>query len=296
MNTALDTPITGSSVDLSDVASTSLLTLYARALESQTENPILVDEKAVEITRRLNPRLAASPNRLLRSLASGKISQQLSVHLALRASKYDAYARDFLTGYPEGSIVNIGCGMDTRFYRVDNGQAHFFDLDLPEVIHFKREFIDESPRFHLVAASVFDYAWMDQVKEQGNQPVLFLAEGVFMYLDPDKVRALFVVLAERFPGAELVCEVVNSRWLSKSMQPLLRSKMQRQLGMGPDATFKFGIADGHAPEAWSPGIRFLDEWSYFDSRHPKLGLVGWMGQFELFRKTQWTVHYLFGSA
>jgi hypothetical protein len=103
-----------------------------------------------------------------------------------------------------------------------------------------------------------------------------------------------VDLANRFPSSELVCEVVNSRWLTKTMEPLIRSKMQRQLGIGEDAIFQFGIRDGHEPESWSTGIHLLDEWSYFDSRHPKLGSLGWMGQFELFRKTQWTVHYRLG--
>ncbi len=265
--------------DLSDVAATSLITLYARALESQTQEPIMVDEKAVEITQRLNPRLAQSPDRLLHSLARGKVSRQLCVHLALRANKYDAYTQNFLALHPQASVVSIGCGMDTRFYRIDNGQVHFFDLDLPEVIRFKREFVDEQPRYHLISASVFDYTWMDHLEAQGTLPLLFLAEGVFMYLEPDRVRRLFVDLARRFPGSELVCEVINSRWLSKSMQPLLRSKMQRQLGMGAEATFRFGIKDGNEPESWHSGIHLLDEWSYFDSHHPKLGALNVMGRY-----------------
>ena len=294
MNATLETPLTSSPADFSDVATTSLLTLYARAMESQSSDPILIDEKAVEITQRLNPLLKGSPDRLLRSLASGKVSKPLSVHLSLRGRKYDAYTRAFLDDFPQGSVVNIGCGMDTRFYRVDNKQALFFDLDLPEVIRFKRNYVDEGPRYRLIASSVFDYAWMEQVLEAGNSPVIFLAEGVFMYLEPARVQALFVDLANRFPGSEMVCEVVNSRWLTKTMEPLIRSKMQRQLGMGEDATFKFGIRDGHEPESWSKGIHFLDEWSYFDSKHPKLGLLGVMGRIELFRKTQWTVHYRLG--
>jgi methyltransferase (TIGR00027 family) len=296
LNATIDSAFAISPAELSDIARTSLLTLYARALESQSATPILIDAKAIEITRRLNPRLASSPVRLLRSLASGRISQQLCVHLALRAGQYDAYARQFLARFPEGSIVNLGCGLDTRNYRVDNGHANFFDLDLPEVIRFKRDYVDENPRYRMIAASIFDYTWMDLVEQMGSRPALFLAEGVFMYLDPDKVRALFVDLRRRFPGSELVCEVVNSRWLSKTLQPIIRTKMQRQLGLGADATFKFGIKDGREPETWGQGIQLLDEWSYFDTKHPKLGWTGWMGRVELFRKTQWTVHYRLGSA
>ena len=170
MSANLETIHTGVVSDLSDVAATSLITLYARALESQTQEPIMVDEKAVEITQRLNPRLAQSPDRLLRSLSRGKVSRQLCVHLALRASKYDAYTKNFLALHPQASVVSIGCGMDTRFYRIDNGLVHFFDLDLPEVIRFKREFVDEQPRYHLISASVFDYAWMDAHRSTRHTP------------------------------------------------------------------------------------------------------------------------------
>jgi O-methyltransferase involved in polyketide biosynthesis len=116
-----------------------------------------------------------------------------------------------------------------------------------------------------------------------------------MYLDPEKVQALFRDLARRFPGSELVCEVVNSRWLSKSLKPIIQFKMQREAGLGKDAVFLFGIKDGREPESWSPDIHLVDEWSYFDSRHPKLGVVGWLGRSEMMRRTQWTVHYSLGS-
>ena len=116
-----------------------------------------------------------------------------------------------------------------------------------------------------------------------------------MYLDPDKVRTLFIDLAGRFPGSKLVCEVVNSRWLSKTLKPILNSKMQRQVGLGKGAVFQFGIKDAHEPESWRPGIQLIDEWSYFDSRHPKLGMLAWLGRSEMMRKTQWTVHYRLGG-
>ncbi len=102
MSATVDMAITGSPAELSDVATTSLLTFYARAVESQSDTPILIDAKAVEITQRLNPRLATSPDRMLRSLASGKVSRQLCVHLALRARQYDAYSHQFLALFSGG--------------------------------------------------------------------------------------------------------------------------------------------------------------------------------------------------
>jgi methyltransferase (TIGR00027 family) len=281
----------GLPANLPDVSATSLVTLYCRAIESQAAEPILHDEMAVQITRRLNPLLASSDDRLARSLASGKVNKVLVVHIALRSRKYDEYTRLFLAQHPDGVVVNIGCGMDTRFYRIDNGQVIFFDLDLPEIIQFKRSFVAESDRYSLIACSVLDDRWMEQVAQAGPRPTLFLAEGVLMYLDPDPVKALILKLQFHFPGSELVCEVVNSLWLSKTFKPMVNRKMQRGAGLGKEAEFHFGIPGSRELESWGPGIEFLDEWSYFDSNHPRLGWIGWFKRFELFRKTQWTIHY-----
>jgi len=278
-------------VNLSNVAETSLLTLYCRAIESQSADPILRDEQAVVTTKKLNPILAASSNKLAQSLANGKVNKQLVVHIALRARRYDEYAKSFLLEHRRGVIVNIGCGMDTRFSRIDNGEVNFFDLDLPEVIQIKRQLMEENQRYHMIASSVFDYGWMEQIVMQPGQSALFLAEGVFMYLDPDKVRSLVLAIQERFPGTELVCEVVNSLYLNKFWQPMVKRKMQRGAGLGKDAVFKFGIPNSRAMEEWGAGIEFLGDWFYFDSDHPKLGWLRWFKSSKLFRQSQWTVHY-----
>lgn len=276
---------------LPDVAETGMLTFYCHAIESQHPDPILQDEKAVEICRQLNPVLANSSSRLLRKLAKGGIRRELVVHITLRAKKYDEYALSFLNRNPGGVIVNIGCGMDSRFHRVDNGKVTCFDLDLPEMIEFKKKFYEETERYRFIGASVFDYEWMDQVAGLGQRPVLFLAEGVFMYLNAVKVKELILKLQSRFPGSELVCEVVSERYTRKPWNRMVSMKLNRQIGAGKGASFTFGLRNDREMETWHPGIEFLDAWSYFDSGYPRLGWVGAMGKMKFMRNVQYTVHY-----
>jgi O-methyltransferase involved in polyketide biosynthesis len=278
---------------IGDIAATSFITLYCHALESVSDNPILSDPKSVEITTELNKTLSLSENTLDRILASGRLDKRLVVHIAIRAKKYDDYARDFLQRFPDGVIVNIGCGLDSRFLRIDNGQGIFYDLDLPEIIEIKKDFFDETSRYHLIASSVLDYGWMEMVR-QHTGPFLFMAEGVFMYLDGKDVRLLVLKIQEKFTGSELVCEVVNSFWLRPLVKKMLDFKMQRELHLGKNATFRSGIGDGREMEQWHSGIQFLDEWSYFDSEEKKLGWLRLFRYIELLRKTQWTVHYRLG--
>src|SRR6185437_1910941 len=44
--------------------------------------------------------------------------------------------------------------------RVDNGQVHWFDLDLPDTIELRRSFFADTGRRRMVAASVLDEDWL----------------------------------------------------------------------------------------------------------------------------------------
>ncbi len=285
----IDQPI--ESIPIPDVAETGMLTFYCHVIESRRQQPILYDEKALEVARRLSPLFEKSSSRILRSLAKEQVREELVVHINLRARRYDEYAAAFLKENPDGVLVNLGCGMDSRCLRIDNGQMTCFDLDLPEMIAFKRQFYNETDRYALIGASVFDYAWMDQVVLVGKSPVLFMAEGLFMYLDGKKVKELILELQRRFPGSELVCEVVTELFTRKPWDRMVGLKLNRQLGIGRGAAFTFGIPNCRALESWGPGIEFLDDWSYFDTQAPRLGWVGTLGKIRLMRQVQYTVHY-----
>jgi O-methyltransferase involved in polyketide biosynthesis len=81
-----------------------------------------------------------------------------------------------------------------------------------------------------------------------------------MYLPAKEVRRLVLRLQERFPGSELVCEVVNSRWLQWPFRAIVDFKLRRQLHLG-EATFRSGIRHSREMEKWNEGIKFRDDWS-----------------------------------
>lgn len=72
---------------------------------------------------------------------------------------------------------------------------------------------------------------------------------------------------------------------------MVNFKMQKELSMGKDATYNFGLRDSSEMEMWHPGLEFLDDWCYFDEPEPKIGLLRLFKYVEFLRKTQWTVHY-----
>lgn len=278
---------------ITDISETLLIPLYARALETQSKNPLINDKKAVEITEQLNKTFATSNSRLHQRLAKGKIrrtaNKKLTAFLALRTRKFDRYCQEFLNHAPNGIIVELGCGLSSRFSRIDNNTVEWYDLDLPEVIAIRKQFSQETQRNHMIAASVLNTQWMKQLPTKKN--ILFIAEGLLMYLHEDDVKSLVLKLQQQFPGCELVCEVENTFVVNVLKKERWKKKFQQDYHLGPDVAICFGIQNGKDLESWGQGIRFLDEWTIFDDHEKKLG---WMNLFSFskrLRKAQWIVHY-----
>jgi len=180
--------------NLSDVAETLLITRYIRAVESQRPDALIKDERAEALVRQLDQ------ESLRKTLAlTNDYTRALMI---LKSREFDRFAQDFLKRHADGVVVHIGCGLDTRFERVENDQAEWYDLDLPDVIELRRKLVGgEGAHHHFLTCSVFDNAWLDTVSVHQPRPFLFLAEGVFMYFEEVRVKSLVLRLRDRFPGA-----------------------------------------------------------------------------------------------
>ncbi len=278
---------------LLDVSGTMLITLYARARESMSKNPIIIDAKAVEMINIIKKEIADSQDPIHKKILNDKYNPILAVSMSLRSRRFDKYTLDFLAKHPEGTIINIGCGLDTRFERIDNGKLKWFDIDFPEVIKLRRRFMNENSRRTFIEGSILNSEWLGIVKTGG--PYLILAEGVFMYLKEDDVKNLISIIYNELTGAELVCEVTNRYWVDKMKSRYMQWKFKRQLGMTGGAVFTFGVPNSRYFEEWSENYHFLDEWTYFEDKEKKLGLLNLFSRFELLRKVQFTVHYKIGN-
>lgn len=285
---------------LSAVSYTALLTLWSRALEAASADPILLDPAAITLTEQLRPHVAAMQTPFHQQLARDELPKLLVTLMALRAQHFDQKARDFLMRFPRGVIVNLGAGLDTRFERLDADServidsVRVIDIDLPPVIALKREMLAPHPRHEFVAGSVLDFGWMDVLERYSDRRFLFLAEGLLMYFPPDEVKRLVVTLATRFSGSELVADVFHGMWLRPPWRALTVRKMEQRLHVGRDVSFQFGLDAPAEMAQWHPAIRYLSMWSLFDAPERKLG---WMQIFRLvplIRMIQYVVHYQLG--
>jgi O-methyltransferase involved in polyketide biosynthesis len=250
--------------DLRGVSETLLIPLAARILESRRDRGAFVDSMAVSI----GDLIGFDPQE------TGKDTLNMAGVVA-RTVILDRLVREFLARYPSGTVVNLGAGLCTRYFRVAKAESldvRWVEIDLPEVISLKRELVPREGGFHLISGSVTDSAWMEETSLASDGPVLFVAEGLFMYLPEPKVRQVLIRLADRFPGSELLLEgwarFVVGVWARLS--PSIR-KTGAQLAWGLDS-----------PETlagWDPRIQVLGSWRPGEWDPARWGLlrhIGWL--------------------
>lgn len=193
-----DGEMAGIPSNLEGVSETMLWTLYDRACEARRADAILVDPDSVRICDAIDYDFV------------GRFGHP-DGSFSARAVAIDRLLKSWLERHPEGLIVSLGEGLETQAYRVDNGRMTWLTVDLPPAIRLRERFLPPSKRFRHVASSVFEPGWADEIKT--NADVFVVVQGLFMYLEPDAVRRLFIQIVERFPGAEIVFDTIP-RWFS----------------------------------------------------------------------------------
>jgi O-methyltransferase involved in polyketide biosynthesis len=249
---------------LQGVSETLLIPLYARACETQRADSLLHDPLAVQIVEQLDYDFARFGNEL--------------TGIAVRTRVMDDIVRDFLDRAPAGVVVNIGCGLDTLFYRVDNGQAHWYELDMPASIALWRQFFSEGERHHVLSCSALDSGWIDDLAPHiAGHEVLFLAAGVLMYFEEDQVQQLICTLAERFPGAEMVFDTVPAWFSQLSLAGRVRFRSQAGTYIFPPMPWGINYHQIPLLTRWHPAIELVRCHDYGASYWWRLGLYGFIG-------------------
>jgi methyltransferase (TIGR00027 family) len=250
---------------LKGAAQSALLPLSSRAFESIQERPIVRDDKAVQLLATLE--YDAAP--LARNLLYHTI-------ICLRTRRFDAAVGAFLHAHPDGIIINLGCGLDTRFERVDNGRARWVEIDLPDVIDLRSKLLHEEARRRFIPCSITDLSWLAALEDRADRPVFFFAEGVFMFLEEPDVRRILSEICRRFPGSSLLFDAVRPIEVSlRRFHPTLRRTQ---------AMLRWGLARGRAIETYAPSLRLASEWFYCEEAEPRLGwyrllrYIPWLGR------------------
>lgn len=180
-------------VNLSDLARCSLVPLYARMKISKENSSLFNDAKAIKLVELIDYDFSA--------IEKSAVDYVLFTTV-VGAMQFDNKIKTYISEHPRASVVSLGAGFETEFYRVDNGTIHWYDLDLPEVIKVKKQLIPETDRVTYIAKSLLDPSWHQEISTEGC--VFIIAAGLLRYFGEAEARQLFLSLADHFPGCEIV--------------------------------------------------------------------------------------------
>lgn len=245
-------------IALQGVPETMLQTLYARADHSKRADHKFYDGKAIEIVEKLDY-----------DFSKAERDAAMSAGVIARTILLDEMVRAFVQANPTGTVVNIACGLDTRFYRVDNGSIRWYNLDLPQTIEVRRRFLSEEGRVSTIACSAMDERWAGEVADPAGK-VLIVLEGLVMYLSEEDVRQILSVIDGRFARAEVIMETMNP-WIVKHMREKSIEATQ--------AKFSWGLRSGRDLEPLAPQFRWVRDVSLVEGMkvlYPVYRLFGWI--------------------
>jgi O-methyltransferase involved in polyketide biosynthesis len=242
-------------INLSNVEETLLIPLWARAKMSREYSSLLNDSKAIEIIEHIDYDFSTI----------GKNPFESNLFLAARTKQFDDKIKVYIKKYPRASIINIGAGLDTTFYRVDNGLIHWYDLDLPAVIDIRRQLLPEPDRIKYLAKSLFDPSWYSDINNTG-EGVFLMAAGVLFYFEEPQVKQFFLSLADNLHGSEIIFNMHSKLGTSFANRIISSAGVE-------NAPIRWVLEDVNEMTKWDKRITVVDQVPYFKNipRDPAWG-------------------------
>jgi methyltransferase (TIGR00027 family) len=217
------------------VSDTALLVAACRAMETARPDGLVHDPFA--------GRLAGT-----RGMAIARecpILDIMCVGVGVRSRFLDDLVADCLATQPIATVVSLGCGLDTRPWRLDlPPDLRWIEADFPEMLDYKtNQMAAEKPKCWLERLTA-DLNVADErhavFAAAGGAPGLLITEGLLMYLPAETVEAL---------ALEAAAQSGIRYWLMDISSP----ELARRSGMGSIRSIQDVRAPGHLD-----GLQILD--------------------------------------
>ena len=222
-------------LDLNAVGETALLTLYARAKDYESDQSVLKDQKSWDILKHIDY-----------DFDQFKDVKMSYYGILGRAKVTDEEIRNFISLYPDCIVVSLGAGLDTMFYRVDNGYIDWYNIDFAGVIEARTQFFEPHERVHNLVSSITDELWTKNIEINGRK-LLLVSEGVVMYLTLDEMKQFLGLLTDSFEEFTLYLDMISPYVAKRTKRHDMLSKM--------NVSFQWGTKDGHEIVVMNPKLK-----------------------------------------
>ena len=129
-------------VNVTGVPETMVQTLYARAKETRKKNAKINDEIAVELVKKLDYDFSKADK-----------DNAMTYGVIARTIVLDQMVKQYLEKNANTVVINIACGLDTRCYRMKGKYLRWYNVDLPETMKIRSQFLTETDSVYQIAKS-----------------------------------------------------------------------------------------------------------------------------------------------
>ena len=129
----------------------------------------------------------------------------------------DNFTQKELNDHPDATVILIGAGLDSRAYRFKSGR--WVEIDEPAMISYKNNLLPVTECNNTLERISVDFEkekLADKLLAYTNRPfVIFIIEGVLMYLTNEQKKELLSALTTLFPKHVLFCDLMNRKFFKK---------------------------------------------------------------------------------
>lgn len=193
---------------MNNVNRTLYIPLYGKAYVSK-KGIILQDKKAEAIW-----------NSEGFELKSKSKSKWLAYYMGMRSAVFDNWLADCMQSDVDAVILHIGCGLDSRIYRVGSTVHTWFDIDFPEVIAERKKFYQSTNTYYMLGSDVRGKSWIDAIPH--HRKAIVVMEGVSMYMQQSELIMLLKRLTDYFEEVQILldCYTTFAAKASKYKNPI----------------------------------------------------------------------------
>lgn len=224
--------------------------------------PMVVRAQAAVLCPWLDPQDQIARDTLARMGTNGSdhpADAATVINILWRTQKIREIGHDFFERFGDVEGINLGAGLSDYFQWLDTGHNHWLDVDLPAVTRLRTQLMPEpTDRHEALAADLRVPGWWQRLglpQKDRHHPVLLIAEGLLMYLQPTEVKAFFEEIGQHAPeGSELLFDFISPLGIG-SVTPANGNPQEAPV------TFTWGAHNGQEIAGFHPRLELLDQHS-----------------------------------
>ena len=238
-------------IEKNSVQETLMIPLMGRVIAQRKFPNLINDPTAEEIIKKIDYDFSSQEK---------KMTSIFGVYGALEVSQreYDLEweIKDYLKSNPKASVVNLGCGLDDLFNRVNNGECRGFNIDFEDVITARNELLPPLENEKNIIHNINDTEWFSEIPHENG--VIFVGLGLFYYFTFDEVKSLFTKMTEHFTTGVIAFDITNKRGLKLMLKTLVKDSAIS------DIDSYFHIKDVNELNSWINNFKRVSSKSYMN--------------------------------